>query len=101
MILTSEYTECISIFVLYTMCFTGNAGGYLGLFLGYTLLNVPDFLQEIYNWILGKRKKVRKFKRARQNRTVENKIGENEEEGRKKTENCFVYFINEGTILKS
>ena len=73
------------------MCFTGNAGGYLGLFLGYTLLNVPDFLQEIYNWILGKRKKVRKFKIARHHGTVENKIGEKEEERRKKTDNFFVY----------
>ena len=25
--------------------FVGNAGGYLGLFLGYALLNIPDFIE--------------------------------------------------------
>ena len=29
----------------------GNAGGYLGLFLGYALLNVPDLVLGAYNWI--------------------------------------------------
>ena len=38
----------ISSIIIY---FVGNAGGYLGLFLGYTLLNIPDFLQDTYNWI--------------------------------------------------
>ena len=28
----------------------GNAGGYLGLFLGYALLNVPNLIQDAYNW---------------------------------------------------
>ena len=35
----------------YTRCFLGNAGGYLGLFLGYAVLNVPELLQEAFNWI--------------------------------------------------
>ena len=29
----------------------GNAGGYLGLFLGYTLLNIPEFVQKGFNAI--------------------------------------------------
>ena len=61
--------------------FIGNAGGYLGLFLGYTLLNVPDFLQETYNWIFGKQKKIQKFKRTRRNKTMENQVGEQEADG--------------------
>ena len=28
----------------------GNAGGYLGLFLGYALLNVPNLIQDAYDW---------------------------------------------------
>ena len=31
--------------------FLGNAGGYLGLFLGYAALNVPELLQEGFDWI--------------------------------------------------
>ena len=30
--------------------YTGNAGGYLGLFLGYALLNVPELLNAAYKW---------------------------------------------------
>ena len=52
------------------MSFVGNAGGYLGLFLGYALLNLPDFLQDAYNWINGKRKETRKFRTARLDGTV-------------------------------
>ena len=39
----------------------GNAGGYLGLFLGYALLNVPDLIQEAYDWAKNrlKNKEVR------------------------------------------
>ena len=51
--------------------FVGNAGGYLGLFLGYTLLNVPDFLQDTYNWIKEKLKGFRKSKRNHQIHDVE------------------------------
>ena len=29
----------------------GNVGGYLGLFLGYALLNVPKLIQEAYDWV--------------------------------------------------
>ena len=29
----------------------GNAGGYLGLFLGYALLNVPTLLVDAYKWL--------------------------------------------------
>ena len=29
----------------------GNAGGYLGLFLGYALLNVPKLIQDAYDWV--------------------------------------------------
>ena len=43
----------------------GLAGGYLGLFLGYTLLNVPDFLKETYNRISDKYKEFREWKRNR------------------------------------
>ena len=39
--------------------YIGNAGGYLGLFLGYTLLNVPDFLKDTYNRIIDKYKEIR------------------------------------------
>ena len=31
--------------------FLGNAGGYLGLFLGYALLNVPELVQEAVVWL--------------------------------------------------
>ena len=33
--------------------FLGNAGGYLGLFLGYAALNVPELLQAAFMWIYG------------------------------------------------
>ena len=29
----------------------GNAGGYLGLFLGYALLNVPKLVQKAFDWL--------------------------------------------------
>ena len=29
----------------------GNIGGYLGLFLGYAALNIPELLQEAFNWL--------------------------------------------------
>ena len=38
-----EITKNVSIII-------GNAGGYLGLFLGYALLNVPNLIQDAYNW---------------------------------------------------
>ena len=31
--------------------FLGNVGGYLGLFLGYALLNVPELFQRAMNWL--------------------------------------------------
>ena len=34
----------------------GNAGGYLGLFLGYALLNVPNLIQDAYNWAKNRNK---------------------------------------------
>ena len=37
--------------------FTGNAGGYLGLFLGYALLNVPELFQGVLNWWNEKKNK--------------------------------------------
>ena len=30
---------------------SGNIGGYLGLFLGYAALNIPELLQEAFNWL--------------------------------------------------
>ena len=33
------------------LLFLGNAGGYLGLFLGYAVLNIPDILQEAVDWL--------------------------------------------------
>ena len=36
--------------ILYVL-FLGNAGGYLGLFLGYAALNVPELLQAAFMWI--------------------------------------------------
>ena len=59
----------ISSIIIY---FVGNAGGYLGLFLGYTLLNVPDFIQDTYNWIKGKFKEFRESKRNNLIHDVEN-----------------------------
>ena len=50
----------------------GNIGGYLGLFLGYTLLNVPDFIQDTYNWIKEKFKELRESRRNRLIHDVEN-----------------------------
>ena len=47
--------------------FVGNAGGYLGLFLGYTLLNVPDFLQDTYNWIKDKIQRVSRIEKKSSN----------------------------------
>ena len=51
--------------MLSDICFIGNAGGYLGLFLGYTLLNVPDFLKDTFNRISDKYKEFREWKRNR------------------------------------
>ena len=33
----------------------GNAGGYLGMFLGCALIQLPDFLYALYRWIYGRR----------------------------------------------
>ena len=30
---------------------SGNTGGYIGLFLGYALLNVPELVQEGFTWV--------------------------------------------------
>ena len=58
--------------------FVGNAGGYLGLFLGYTLLNVPDFLQDTYNWI---KEKFKKFRESKRNHLIHDlKNGEKEQD---------------------
>ena len=54
----------------------GNAGGYLGLFLGYTLLNAPDFLEETYNWILEKYKGNHGSKRNCQSENDKNEDGQ-------------------------
>ena len=45
-------------FILFVL---GNVGGYLGLFLGYAALNVPDLAQQAFNWFaqLGKQRKTR------------------------------------------
>ena len=34
--------------------YIGNAGGYLGLFLGYALLNVPELALGAYKWVMEK-----------------------------------------------
>ena len=54
----------------------GNAGGYLGLFLGYALLNVPEILSNFYNWIKGRQNAVERQKRKRrqENKVQGNKI---------------------------
>ena len=47
--------------------FSGNAGGYLGLFLGYALLNIPDliaFLVSLTKKWMAKRNKVDQVSRA-------------------------------------
>ena len=54
----------ISSIIIY---FVGNAGGYLGLFLGYTLLNVPDFIQDTYNWI---KEKFNGFRESKKNHLI-------------------------------
>ena len=41
----------------------GNAGGYLGLFLGYALLNVPMLLENFYNWMTNRSKQQLGVKR--------------------------------------
>ena len=38
-------------YVIRIFLFKGNAGGYLGLFLGYAVLNVPELLQAVFNWM--------------------------------------------------
>ena len=35
----------------------GNAGGYIGLFLGYALIQLPDALASIFRWCQEKMKK--------------------------------------------
>ena len=34
--------------------FLGTAGGYLGLFLGYAILNIPDLILDAHRWIKGR-----------------------------------------------
>ena len=34
--------------------FLGNSGGYLGLFLGYAVLNVPELLNDAFDWLYKK-----------------------------------------------
>ena len=46
----------------------GNAGGYLGLFLGYALLNVPTLLLDAYTW-MEEKYKGRDMQRIEANRT--------------------------------
>ena len=41
----------INVFCDAYFLFSGNAGGYLGLFLGYALLNVPGLVQEACRWL--------------------------------------------------
>ena len=41
----------LSICIILYILFLGNAGGYLGLFLGYAALNVPELLQAAFMWI--------------------------------------------------
>lgn len=51
--------------LLHITCrFEGNAGGYLGLFLGYTLLSIPEFVQNGYNWICRKYGEYQDLKRT-------------------------------------
>ena len=45
----------LSICIILYILFLGNAGGYLGLFLGYAALNVPELLQAAFIWIYGNR----------------------------------------------
>ena len=45
------------------MRFAGNAGGYLGLFLGYTCLSIPEFVQNGYNWVCRKYREYQDLKR--------------------------------------
>ena len=55
--------------------FAGNAGGYLGLFLGYALLNVPDLLWAAFSWIKRmQRGQNEKKKQKKGNRKRERKI---------------------------
>ena len=37
----------------------GNAGGYLGLFLGYAVLNIPELVHGAYKWARGKYQRER------------------------------------------
>ena len=44
----NRYIVCCFILMFYLL---GNAGGYLGLFLGYALLNVPELVQGACHWL--------------------------------------------------
>ena len=34
--------------------YVGNAGGYLGLFLGYAMLNLPELIHAAFTWMIEK-----------------------------------------------
>ena len=56
--------------------FSGNAGGYLGLFLGYALLNIPDliaFLVSLTKKWMAKRNKENQASRTGCKRTQQQK----------------------------
>ena len=40
-------------------CNKGNAGGYLGLFLGYAVLNIPELVHGAYKWAREKYQRKR------------------------------------------
>ena len=53
--------------------FSGNAGGYLGLFLGYAVLNIPELLQVAFDW-LHKKWNKRKIDSAKEAYKILEKI---------------------------
>ena len=54
--------------IRFIVLYVGNAGGYLGLFLGYALLNVPELLHAAYKWA------VQKFFKDKNSLTLENSM---------------------------
>ena len=59
-LLSYTVTDLISQIRNVYLLFLGNAGGYLGLFLGYAVLNIPDILQEAVDWLYSNRNAMKR-----------------------------------------
>ena len=52
--LSANYKEITHVQAFDAQSLVGNSEGYLGLFLGYALLQIPEFLTTAYDWIKHK-----------------------------------------------